>query len=272
MAQYRAAIVGLGGMGIGALPAAPAHTGMGIEWEYDSVAASLSHSSGFAVTPGVEVVAVCDLKEELFAQFLANYGWRWPDAKFYADFDEMLAKEDIDLLGVVTSDHQHARFVESAAAAGVRGILCEKPMATTIAEMDRMIEACERHGVAMTVDYLRRYRPHWNGARAHLGEGRPLGAVRRIIANYGGPRAMLFRNGSHLIDAAVWYAGGEPECVIGVLDEEHQEYGPPLCRRWRQGPRLRPRRQRPGAVRQRSPDVHQHLEAHHRGVRAGRIR
>ena len=144
MAMYRAAIVGLGGMGIGALPAAPHHTGMGIEWEYDSVAASLSHSSGFAVTPGVEVVAVCDLKEELFAQFLTNYGWKWPDAKFYADFDEMLAKEDIDLLGVVTSDHQHARFVESAAAAGVRGILCEKPMATTVAEMDRMIEACER--------------------------------------------------------------------------------------------------------------------------------
>ena len=67
MAKYRAAIVGLGGMGIGALPAAPHHTGMGIEWDYDSVAASLSHSSGFAVTPGVEVVAVCDLKEELFA-------------------------------------------------------------------------------------------------------------------------------------------------------------------------------------------------------------
>ena len=226
MAQYRAAIVGLGGMGIGPMPTAPAHTGMGIEWDLDSVAASLSHSSGFAVTPGVEVVAVCDLKEELFTQFLANYGWKWPDAKFYADFDEMLAKENIDLLGVVTSDHQHARFVESAAAAGVRGILCEKPMATTIAEMDRMIEASERHGVAMTVDYLRRYRPHWNGARAHLGEGRPLGAVRRIIANYGGPRAMLFRNGSHLIDAAVWYAGGEPEWVVGALDEEHQEYGP----------------------------------------------
>ncbi len=225
MTRYRAAIVGLGGMGGGALPPGPYHTGMGIEWGHDVVAASVSHASAFAVTPGVEVAAVCDLREEACAQFLSDYGSVWPGVRVYSDYEEMFSEEDIDLLGVATSDHLHAGIVESAAGAGVRGILCEKPMATTLAEADRMIAVCERHGVAMTVDYLRRYRPHWNRARAQLWDG-PLGAARRIVASYGGPRSMLFRNGSHLIDAAVWYAGGEPEWVIGVLDEEHEDYGP----------------------------------------------
>ena len=137
----------------------------------------------------------------------------------------MLEDEDIDLLGVATPDHLHGQIVVDAAEAGVRGILCEKPIATTLADADRMIEACERHGVAMSVDYFRRYRPHWNGALAELGDG-PLGAVRRIVGNYGGHRSMLFRNGSHLVDAVCWYAGGEPEWVVGALDEEHHEYGP----------------------------------------------
>ncbi|MDP6108386.1 MAG: hypothetical protein QGI33_08130, partial [Candidatus Brocadiia bacterium] len=104
-------------------------------------------------------------------------------------------------------------------------ILLEKPMATNLADADRIIEACERHGVAVSVDNFRRFRPHWNGALTQFGDG-PLGAVRRIVGSYGGPRSMLFRNGSHLIDAIAWFAGGEPEWVVGALDEEHQEYGP----------------------------------------------
>jgi predicted dehydrogenase len=37
---------------------------------------------------------------------------------------------------------------------------------------------------------------------------------------------MLFRNGTHLIDAMCWFAGSEPEWVVGILDEEHADYGP----------------------------------------------
>ena len=225
MTRYRAAIVGLTVMGGGPPPTTPAHTGMGIEWGRESVVAAVSHASAYVVTPNVEVVAVCDLKEELAPQFLSHYRSVWPDVRAYTDYTKLLEHEEIDLLSVVTSDHMHARIVEDAADAGVRGILCEKPLATTMADADRMINACERRGVAMTVNHFRRYRPHWNAARTQFGDG-PLGPVCRIVASYGGPRSMLFRNGSHLIDATCWYAGGEPEWAIGVLDEEHQEYGP----------------------------------------------
>ena len=198
---------------------------MGIELPFETLAACWTHAGAYALTPNVEVVAVCDLKEELAAQFVSDYGSTWSNVRTYTDYKKMLADEDIDLLSVVTSDHLHAQIVVDAAESGVRGILCEKPFATTLADADRMIEACERHGVAITVDYFRRYRPHWNAAVRELWDG-PLGGVRRIVANYGGPRSMLFRNGSHMIDVVCWYSRGEPEWVIGVLDEEHQEYGP----------------------------------------------
>lgn len=225
MKTYRAAIVGMTEMGVRALPSEPAHTALGIEWSRPHLAQSVSHASAFAVSPNVEVVAVCDLRDELFEQFFADFGTTWPEVRTYTDYRKMLENEDLDLLGVATSDHAHAQIVVDAAAAGVRGILCEKPIATTMADANRMIEACEQHGVAMCVDYFRRYRPLWNGAFVELGGG-PLGNVRRIVGSYGGPRSMLFRNGTHLIDAICWYAGGEPEWVVGVLDEEHKEYGP----------------------------------------------
>ena len=225
MKRYRAAIVGLTEMGARALPAEPTHPALGIEWSRPHLAQSVSHASAFTVSPNVEVVAVCDLRDELFEQFRADFGTTWPEVRTYTGYRKMLEEEDIDLLGVATSDNAHAQIVVDAAEAGVRGILCEKPIATTLADADRMIEACERHGVAMCVDYFRRYRPHWNGAFVELGDG-ALGNVRRIVGSYGGPRSMLFRNGTHLIDAICWYAGGEPEWVVGALDEEQREYGP----------------------------------------------
>ena len=225
MTKYNAAIVGLTEMGGRALPSGPAHTAMGIEWSATHATHAVSHTSAFAVTPNVEVVAVCDLKEGLLEQFRSDYRAIWPEAGTYTDYRRMLEEERIDLLGVATSDDRHAQIVVDAVESGVRGILCEKPLATTLADADRMVEACDRRGAVMSIDHFRRFRPLWNGAWAELRSG-DLGAVRRIVGSFGGPRAMLFRNGTHLIDTVSWFAGGEPEWVIGVLDEEHQEYGP----------------------------------------------
>jgi predicted dehydrogenase len=88
-----------------------------------------------------------------------------------------------------------------------------------------MIAVCEKNGVALTVNHSRRWRPHWVGARALVGDG-PLGPVKRIAGTWAGNRAMLFRNGGHLVDTITWFAGSEPEWVVGILDEEHRAHPP----------------------------------------------
>jgi predicted dehydrogenase len=218
MRTYRAAVVGLGGIGTGKPARAQRYPVLGTEWPH-------SHVAAYAAYPHTEVVAVCDLKTEVLDQFRSTWGTTWPEGRLYTDYREMLERERIDLLSVVTSDHRHAQIVIDAAERGVRGILCEKPLATTIAEAERMIEVCERNGVALTVNHSRRWRPHWVGARALVGDG-PLGPVRRIAGTWAGNRAMLFRNGGHLIDTICWFAGGEPVWVAGMLDEEHRAHPP----------------------------------------------
>ena len=58
----------------------------------------------------------------------------------------MLEGEDLDVLTVATSDHLHTKIVIDGAESGVKGIFCEKPIATTLEDADAMIAACERNG------------------------------------------------------------------------------------------------------------------------------
>lgn len=218
LTTYRAAIVGLRGIGASPLPAKPLHPALGIPWPH-------SHAAGYAVLPNVDVVAACDLVPDLLEQFTTNWRSTWPEVRTYTDYRELLERERIDVLSVCTSDHRHAQIVADAAERGVPGIFCEKPIATTLADADRMIEACARQGTVLAIDHSRRWRPHWHAALALLDNG-PLGGVRRIVGSTGGPRAMLFRNGTHLIDTVCWFAGSDPEWAVGVLDEEHLHYGP----------------------------------------------
>jgi predicted dehydrogenase len=213
---YRAAIVGLSG--IGASPLAPAaHPSLG-------EAVPHSHAGAYALEPRATVVGVCDLKPELIERFRADWGARFPDASGYTDYQELLAEQRPDLISVVTSDDRHAGIVLDAVAAGVKGVFCEKPLATTLADADRMIAACRAAGVPLVINHSRRWYPEFHEARRLVRDG-AVGPLRRIVATLGGPRAMLFRNGTHLLDAVCFFAESEPLWAIGELDDEHRAYG-----------------------------------------------
>lgn len=217
MKSYRVAIVGL--TGIAARRAEPApHPSLG-------QLAPHSHAAAYAACPSTQVVAVCDLVPSLVERFRLEWVDLWPGVRGYSDYRQMLEAEEIDILSVATSDHRHAQIVVDAAQAGVRGILCEKPIATTLADADRMIAACRARGVPLLIDHTRRWYPEYSRARQMLASG-TLGPLRRIVATLAGPRAMLFRNGTHLVDAVCYFADSEPAWVSGQLDDEHLDYGP----------------------------------------------
>jgi predicted dehydrogenase len=217
MQTYRAAVVGLTGISTQAAPAAP-----------DPVLGTVvphSHVASYASVPATELVAVCDLVPDLLDGFQRQWGERFPNAKPYTDYRAMLAEQKIDLLSVVTSDHRHAEIVIDGVAAGVRGIFCEKPLATTLADADRMIAACEAKQVPMLINHTRRWFPEFVEARRMLRDGE-LGALRRIVATLGGERAMLFRNGTHLVDTICFFADSDPAWLVAELDDEHRDHPP----------------------------------------------
>jgi predicted dehydrogenase len=216
MGIYRAAIVGLSW--IAADPAGPAtHAVLGTATPY-------SHASALAATPGVEVVAGCDINPAVCETFKQNWGDRWPGVKTYTDYREMLEREQIDVLSVVTPDFLHRDVVIAGVEAGVKGIFCDKPLSTSLADADAMLAAVQERGVTLSVNVTRRWKPSYVAAREDVRAGK-IGPVSQVTVHYGGERAMLYRNHSHFLDLICFFAESEPEWVIAELEAGYESYG-----------------------------------------------
>ncbi len=184
---------------------------------------TVSHAAALALLPDADLVAVCDLVPELLEDFKTVWAREWPDAATYTDYGEMLARESLDIVGVVTSDHRHADIVVDAVAAGVKGVMCEKPLATTLEDADRMIRACAERGVPIHVNHTRRWNPLMHKVRDDVRAGL-IGPLNAVIAYHGGTRAMMFRNGTHIIDAVCFFAESEPARVFARLEDGFEHW------------------------------------------------
>ena len=136
----------------------------------------------------------------------------------------MLGAENLDIVTVATSDHRHADLVVDAANAGVKGIFCEKPMATSVEDADRMLEATEQNGTILSIDHTRRWQPLWRHTRDEIVGGGQIGDVVYVIGTLSGGRAMLFRNGTHCVDAICYFADSDPEWVSAELEDGYEDY------------------------------------------------
>jgi UDP-N-acetyl-2-amino-2-deoxyglucuronate dehydrogenase len=116
----------------------------------------------------VQVVAASDLSRDraLLVGDMLGLG----EADCVSDYRAVLERADVDLVSVGTPPATHREIVCAAAAAG-KHVICEKPIATTLADADAMIDACEQAGVlfAMYHNYL--YYPETIKARELIAEG-----------------------------------------------------------------------------------------------------
>jgi predicted dehydrogenase len=212
----RAGIIGLSW--IAADPAAPASDPV------LGTAPPYSHASAMAAEGGIEVVAVCDLRDDVRDAFLSQWQPVWPHVRAYAEVDRMLTEEQLDLASVVTPDHLHASMVVRAVGAGIPMIFCEKPLATSIDDADEMLRRIAAAGTTVIVNHTWRWRPEVMEAHAIIASGQ-LGPLSQIVIEAGGPRAMLFRNLSHFLDLAVYLADDDPSWVIAELEAGSEDYG-----------------------------------------------
>ena len=129
------------------------------------------------VAPAIEASSNGDLValHDLSPAALARAGSSFPDALATADLAEFLAA--VDAVYVASPNHAHRGLVEAAAAAG-RAVLCEKPMATTMADARAMVAACERAGVTYATAFDQRFHP----AHMHMVSALQQGAVGTITA------------------------------------------------------------------------------------------
>lgn len=94
---------------------------------------------------GADLVGVADLDSERARALAAAHG-----VGAYGDVDELLGRARPDLVDVITSPEAHGAAIEAAAAAGV-AVLCQKPLAPTLHEAERLVELCRRRAVPLLV-------------------------------------------------------------------------------------------------------------------------
>lgn len=100
-----------------------------------------------------ELAAVAEVNEKRAEWVRANYG-----VPVYLDYNEMLEKESLDGVTVVTPDHLHKPVVLAAVASG-KHVLVEKPLDTTVEGCVEMVEAAKKANVLLQVDFHKRYDP-----------------------------------------------------------------------------------------------------------------
>ena len=103
---------------------------------------------------GVRLVAVSDIDTKS-ADAIAD---RFDAEAVYEDFEDVLRRDDISAVSVCVPDFLHRQVVLAAAAAG-KHVLCEKPLAMNVAEVDEMIAACNAAGVQLGMIMNHRYGP-----------------------------------------------------------------------------------------------------------------
>ena len=159
----------------------------------------------------------------------AQYGIR-PEALYdYTSYDRLAQNPEVKVIYIVLPNSLHREFVERGARAG-KHILCEKPMATTAADCERMIAACKSTGVKLMIAYRQQYEPMNRELLRMVRDGK-LGTLRSILAtntqNQGDPtqwrqnRALagggcLPDVGIYCLNAARFLSGEEPTEVMGA--------------------------------------------------------
>ena len=183
--------------------------------------------------PNAAITAICDRNPEQLVDV--------PDGiTAYDDAEKLFADPNVDVVILSANNNQHCDLVCKAAAAG-KDIICEKPVALSLSELDIMEAAVKKAGVRFTVHQQRRFDPDFRTAKRVVESG-TLGDVYTIkssLYGYNGNMhdwhvykaeggGMLYDWGVHLIDQVLWMVDSKVKSVYAdlrvVINKEVDDY------------------------------------------------
>jgi predicted dehydrogenase len=180
-----------------------------------------SHLQAFQAIEGSRVVALCD-QDEALAQ---RVGQQYNVANVFTRYEQLLEDKNVQIVVVATPDHLHGAHAIQALAAG-KHVLSEIPMATTLAEIERIIELTDRHGLkyhmgnqvryAFCLQDVQKLIRAGDFGEIFYGEGEYLHDMEDIAGPRGPdhwriqtgiPQTTLLGGGPHAIDTLRWLTG-----------------------------------------------------------------
>lgn len=152
--------------------------------------------------------------------------------KAYGSYEQLLDDRDVDAVYIPLPNHLHVPWTIKSARAG-KHVLCEKPIALSAAEAERLLAVRDETGVKIQEAFMIRAHPQWHTAVDLVRRGE-LGDIRSIVGyfSYDNPDPSNIRNvaefggggladiGCYLVHAARWVLGREPARVIALVDRD----------------------------------------------------
>ncbi len=185
-ARYRAAVVGCGRIGVT------------MEEDPKRIRPA-THAGAYRARPRAELSALVDVDAErvIHAQRL------FPGVQGFSKVEEMLDAVRPDIVSIATHPESHREVVETCARRGVRAVICEKPIAKSVADGRRMIEACTAAGTLLLINHTRRFDPVLRRLRDEIAAG-SLGEITQATVYY---TAGVFNTGTHAVDLLRFFLG-----------------------------------------------------------------
>ena len=200
-----------------------------------------AHSVGWRQAPrvfdlpsAVEMAVVVGRNPDAVAAAAEKWGW----TEWATDWREVIARDDIDIVDIVTPGDSHAEIAIAALEAG-KHVLCEKPLANTVEEAERMLSAAEQahqRGQRAVVGFTYRRVPAVTFLRDLIAQG-VVGTVQQVRAAYRQdwlvdpqmPLAWRLQKehagsgalgdiGAHIIDMVQFVTGQTVDAVSGTVD------------------------------------------------------
>lgn len=201
-----------------------------------------------------ELVGVCDIKEDAVKAMGEKY-----HVPYTTDFDELIARDDVDAVILALPDQIHAEFAIKALKAG-KHVLCEKPMALELDDCKKMVKAADEADTYLMVGQICRFTPAFVQAKKMVDEGE-IGELFFVEGEYAhdyahiqtpwrkdpkAPRHGMVGGGCHSVDLLRWVAGNPTEvfaysnhkmlpdwptddCTIAVMQFPNNVIGKVFC-------------------------------------------
>ncbi len=189
----------------------------------------------FAGCDHARIVALVSGTPAKLDSYGAEYGIPKTHRYSYADFDRIRDNPDIDAVYILLPNSLHAEYAIRAAQAG-KHVMCEKPMATSVADCQAMIAASRKAGKKLMIGYRSRFEPY-NRLAIDLARSGHVGPTRLITAEHGFPikpdqwrldkplsgGGSMMDIGIYSLNAARYLTGEEPVEVTAVESTDRSD-------------------------------------------------
>lgn len=158
-----------------------------------------THLMAYKKNPEIDIIALCDIDNNKCKMIANKYNIPFT----FDNLEEAMKTIKPEIVSICTPDEVHYKILKEVAKFDcVKGIWCEKPIATSIKQAEEMIKYCKDKDIKLLVNYIKRYDLFYRNIKERLGD--LVGEIQTVVCYYSGG---IVTTGSHLVDLLNYYFG-----------------------------------------------------------------